>query len=141
MYFESEEECLVVHTDHLDEDVFTNDLVELLDDTHFKWLGRKDLIINSGGLKINPENLEMSILNNFGINVAFTGKPDQQLGEKLVLIIEENAANTTFDIRALEQHIEKEFSKYYKPKEVHFVKQIPRTESGKIDRSKLRNGI
>ena len=36
----------------------TNDKVELLSDTQFKWVGRNSLTINSGGIKFNPEKIE-----------------------------------------------------------------------------------
>ena len=41
--------------------IVTNDVVELIDEKTFKWLGRADNIINSGGIKIFPEKLEAEI--------------------------------------------------------------------------------
>ena len=51
--------CLVVNTpDVAEETIITNDLVEIISPTKFKWLGRFDNIINTGGVKVIPENVE-----------------------------------------------------------------------------------
>ena len=135
---DQKEGCLVINADHIEGLVYTNDLVEIVNPTQFKWIGRNDLIINSGGLKINPEELEKSLKLEFDFSCVFIGIPDQQLGEKLVLIIEENQANTTFDEVKVKRFIESGFSKYHVPKLVHVMNEIPMTPTGKTDRNKLR---
>ena len=51
--------CLVIDAYKVsDELIITNDLVELISETEFKWLGRFDSIINSGGIKLIPEQIE-----------------------------------------------------------------------------------
>ncbi|MFN7332104.1 MAG: AMP-binding protein, partial [Flavobacterium sp.] len=55
-----ERNCLVIHAPHIiaEETVVTNDLVELVNENQFVFLGRIDNVINSGGVKILPEQVE-----------------------------------------------------------------------------------
>jgi len=72
-----------------DELIITNDVVELKTSGTFDWLGRYDNIINSGGVKINPEKIERLIaLIIPNKNFFVSGIADRELGEKCTLIIE-----------------------------------------------------
>ena len=51
-------DCLVIEANYLAETIITNDRVEMVSSNQFKWLGRFDNVINSGGIKIQPEILE-----------------------------------------------------------------------------------
>ncbi len=54
--------CLVINAPHISVDpVITNDLVELFGSSQFRWLGRVDTIINTGGVKVIPEKIEATI--------------------------------------------------------------------------------
>jgi len=61
--FETDERnCLVVNVPKVNPDpVVTNDIVERINETSFRWLGRFDNIINSGGVKIIPEEVEVKL--------------------------------------------------------------------------------
>src|SRR5690606_18740842 len=72
--------------------IITNDIVEILSPISFIWKGRADFTINSGGLKIQPEEVESLISDSiqllFPSRRFFIGsKEDDQLGEKLILIL------------------------------------------------------
>src|SRR5690606_37183368 len=56
-----ERNCLVIHADFLPEPVVTNDIVEISGHNSFRWLGRFDNVINTGGIKVIPEQLERVI--------------------------------------------------------------------------------
>lgn len=136
--------CLVVEASHLPGKVVTNDVVELLNSTHFKWLGRFDTIINSGGVKIIPEKVEAEVEKAFrclNIHCDFfiSNLPDSQLGEKIILIIKEKilAAEEQEDLYTT---LQKSLSRYEIPKEVIVLKSFDMTETGKINRySTLQN--
>jgi O-succinylbenzoic acid--CoA ligase len=118
----------------------TNDLVKLLTETDFKWLGRADFVINSGGVKIHPEQLEIKIsnrINEFYPNSAFffSSKEDEKLGEKLVLFIESENFNTE-KLLNFKNSLHGSLSKFEIPKAVYILKQFTRTKSFKIDRLK-----
>ncbi|MCB0764985.1 MAG: AMP-binding protein, partial [Flavobacteriales bacterium] len=81
--------CLVVYTPHLSTTQHvTNDIVELLGDTRFRWLGRWDNVILSGGKKLHPEQLEARTVGVIPYPHYFTGTPDAMLGQAVTLVIE-----------------------------------------------------
>lgn len=124
-----ERNCLVIHAPLLiDEPIFTNDLIELVQDNQFKFLGRMDNVINSGGIKINPEQVEEKLVDKIVPRFMICGKPDSDLGEKVVLIIES-------DPFTVDDSIFKGLGKYEKPKEIHFIKKFKEAINGKL----LRN--
>lgn len=119
--------------------VQTNDLVELLGHNSFRWLGRVDFVINSGGVKLHPELLEAKaeqIIHTFFPNSAFFffGKEDGKLGEKLCLLIE--AKGVPLRVDDLLKGLREVLGRYEVPKNIFLVSQFVRTISGKINRSK-----
>lgn len=109
-----------------DEVLHTNDLAELLPDGRFKIIGRKDNMINTGGLKMQIEVLEEKIRKLFKRNFAITSVPDAKLGEAIVLLTE-----IPIDDRTLAKHL----TLYERPRHILTVKLVPLTTSSKIDRA------
>jgi O-succinylbenzoic acid--CoA ligase len=111
------------------EKIITNDIVEIVNATQFILKGRIDNVINSGGIKIFPEEVE-EILGKF-ISVPFfiASKPDEILGEKVILVLEA----TPFSI---ENNFFSELTKFQIPKEILFLESFERTETQKINRKK-----
>jgi O-succinylbenzoic acid--CoA ligase len=115
----------------------TNDRVEIIAGRKFRWLGRWDNIINTGGFKINPETVEYQIeklFHRFEISNPFfvAGMPDPKLGEKLVLIVEGNfEKNLELKIndalKSIARHVER-------PKSVVFIPDFTRTNTEKVNR-------
>jgi O-succinylbenzoic acid--CoA ligase len=82
--------------------VITNDVIDLISETEFVWRGREDFIINSGGIKINPEKIEKTLSGFFSTPFIVLGLPDNSLGEKLVIAFEkETPSNYSKAIEAL----------------------------------------
>ncbi|WP_425391562.1 AMP-binding protein [Ekhidna sp.] len=102
----------------------TNDLAEIIDSKTFKWIGRKDFVINSGGIKVNPETVEELISNQFAKDFMIGSLPDERLGQRVILLCEEDKKDIDFST----------LPKYSVPKEVYFNRQIIKTPSNKIDR-------
>jgi o-succinylbenzoate---CoA ligase len=128
--------CLIIHASHLDDpNVITNDLVEIISPTQFRWLGRADNMINSGGIKIFPEQLEKKLENMIKERFIFTGTPDGKLGEKLVLVIE---TSTPEKFETLPGLSAENLGSYEKPREVMFLEQFPETSTGKINRREIQ---
>lgn len=121
--------CLVITTPYFEEEIITNDLVEIKNETQFKWLGRFDNVINSGGIKFSPELIEAKIKSLIPNEFIISSLPDEKLGEKLILIIEGNNF-THFQLSEV-------LNKYELPKETYFLEKFPRTESGKLQRRKI----
>lgn len=130
-FFSQHENRLVIHSPLLDtKSILTNDIVELIDDKNFIFKGRADFVINSGGVKIHPEIVEKKLENTIHFPFFIAGLKDDILGEKVILCIE----STPFELN--KKDIQKKVSKYEVPKEVYFIKEFVRTESGKINRRK-----
>lgn len=123
--------CLIVNAPLVnDSPVITNDVVELYDSTHFKWLGRYDNVINSGGVKIHPEILENKVASIIPNNRFFiTSLPDEKLGQKVVMVIERG---NDFPGKEIIAQVEKVLSKYEKPKAYLMVDKFLETPTGKV---------
>ena len=121
--------CLVIHATKVSEKkIITNDVVSIISDTEFQWLGRIDHVINSGGIKIHPEAVEKKLAVRIPQRFFVAGIPDQLLGEKLVLLVEgEQSEINLNDLSGL--------SKYELPKQIYFVQKFVETETKKIQRS------
>ena len=126
--------CLAIDTEHLSfNNIKTNDVVKLISSKNFIWIGRKDFIINSGGIKINPEKIEKKISSHFTNKFIISSLNDKVLGEKVVIVFEKSIPkNYNTAIKSLD--------KYEKPKIVFFLNTFPET-NGKINRLKINNII
>lgn len=133
-----ERACLKIYAPNVNDEMLqTNDLVEIKNDKQFKFLGRIDNVINSGGAKIFPEALEALVKKEIPNEAVFIGFPDESLGQKLMLIIEGDESEEV--IRKISgTHFEKNF---HHPKEIIFIKEIPRTPNGKVNRLELYQNI
>lgn len=85
-----ERDCLVIHAPHFSETkVITNDIVELISPSQFYWHGRYDNVINTGGIKVFPEEIEPIIAEVIPHARFFvTSQPSETWGEELVLVLE-----------------------------------------------------
>ncbi|TBX67053.1 O-succinylbenzoic acid--CoA ligase [Flavobacterium silvisoli] len=120
--------CLVIHAPRISDDVIvTNDIVELVSENQFVFLGRIDNVINSGGIKLIPEQIEKKLSNKIHQRFFITSKPDHELGEKVILVVE--GTKQDFD-----ESLYNELDKYEKPKEVVFIPKFKDTATGKIMR-------
>lgn len=130
--------CLAIFAPNVNAELLiTNDLVEIKNDKQFKFLGRIDNVINSGGAKIFPEELEKLVKKEITNEAIFVGLPDERLGQKLILIIEGNQSDEVVQKISIVP-FEKNF---HKPKEIIFVDKIPRTPNGKVNRMQLYKNI
>ena len=117
--------------------VQTNDIVALISQSSFQWLGRADFAINSGGIKIFPEALEKKVESQIrsyfpGSRYFFFGKKDNKLGERLILILE--AEKEEKNAALLMENLKTTLDRYENPKEIYFSSKFSMTESGKINR-------
>lgn len=119
--------CLVISAPYIGvEKLQTKDVVELQNEHAFIFKGRLDNVINSGGIKLHPEEIEGQI-GDLGYDYFLTGVRDPELGERLVLVTDNSKANLS-----VLDHIK--LGKYQKPKEILVVPKIEKTPTGKIKR-------
>lgn len=127
-----ERDCLVISAPHVGAlELATNDVVELHTESEFLWLGRYDYVINSGGIKIFPEQLEAKLNGLITSRFFITGLPDQKLGRKVTLIFEGDQ-----DPEHLKKQIlsHSALSKYEVPKAFFGLSKFKDTKNGKLDR-------
>ncbi|WP_321515732.1 AMP-binding protein [Marinifilum fragile] len=117
----------------LDEPLLTNDVVELLDETQFVWKGRFDNVINSGGIKLFPEQIEKKLETIINQPFFIAGLPDEHLGQKVVLLIEWNDVDVN-QKKELEYKIKSLLNKYEQAREIFYVSEFQRTSTNKIQR-------
>jgi O-succinylbenzoic acid--CoA ligase len=114
----------------------TQDLAEVKDERHFIWKGRKDLVINTGGIKVSVDQLEARIGEIFeqmkiGNRFMVFSCPDDLLGEQIMLLIEGKPflKNIMHSMTVL---FDSRLDKYEIPKQVYFIDAFLDTETGKI---------
>lgn len=120
------------------EQMETNDIVEVLNANTFRWLGRADFVINSGGIKISPEEVEREIGKIYPeMRFCISSRPDTKLGNRLVLVAE----NLPIPATDLLTNLKISIRNYFAPKEVVVVESLPTNQNGKLDRLAIRNLI
>lgn len=125
---QDENNCLIINAPRIStETIKTNDLVKICNATQFEFIGRIDNVVNSGGVKLFPEQIEEKLLGKITSRFFVAGIQDEKLGEKLVLVVEgkkQNLDNSIFD----------ELNKHDKPKKIIYIDNFIETENGKIKR-------
>ena len=125
--------CLVIEREGMSTQrrVVTNDIVELRSETEFRWIGRADNVIISGGLKISPEEVENKIAGLIKSPYYIAGEKNEKWGESVVLYIEKSEF---IDTDALKGELRCLLNRHEMPGKIVFIEKIPRTENGKIKR-------
>lgn len=123
------DDCLIITAPKIsDVPIETNDVVRLISDREFIYLGRLDNVINSGGVKIYPESLEKKLSNKIGIPFFIASEKDPALGERVILIVESTESTSS---------IEESFNALHpfeRPKKIYSLPTFIYTETGKIKR-------
>lgn len=132
----SEEGTLLIDAPLVCEETLrTHDVVELRADGRFRILGRLDNIINSGGVKIQTERVEMCLRSIISTTFALTSVPDPKFGEAIVLLVERDPL---LDVEQLRVRLHGVLPRFEQPKHILMVDKIPLTETGKIARAECR---
>lgn len=129
------------------ERIQTNDVVDLPDPTHFRLLGRADRVINSGGVKIQPEPIEQLIQQVLAHNQSdglprlfVAGLPDEKLGQRVV-VVSEGVAPPDVQWTTVQAAISKKIGPYAVPKAWITVPRFAETPTGKVDQRAILAGI
>lgn len=109
----------------------TNDVVELIDSTSFCWRGRADGVINSGGIKLFPEELEALYSSALAGRAFYVRKQPHPVWGEAVELVVEGAGDEAELLSALRATIA---DPRRLPKTVRFIAELPRTSNGKIRR-------
>jgi O-succinylbenzoic acid--CoA ligase len=130
-----ERSCLVIHAPHLSgETIITNDIVNIINNKQFIWIGRYDNMINTGGIKIAAENIERKLHPYIDRNFFIAGMADDVWGQQVVMIIESPPINEA-EQAAYADLFARHLGKYEKPKQVLALGQFSYTETGKVNKN------
>ena len=133
----NENDCLIIEADHIkNSPLVTSDVVEILSTENFKWLGRSDDVINSGGVKLFPVMIENKIGDKIDRKIIIGKRSDKDLGEIVILFIEGEPFNKD-KISELHADFTRWLTKYEIPKEIIFKPEFMRNKNGKVIRSEI----
>ena len=117
----------------------TGDAYLIDDDGYFVYQARTDDMIISGGYNIAGPEIEAALLSHPAVaECAVIGVPDEERGQlvKAFVVLRPGQAG---DVRALQEHVKATIAPYKYPRAVEFRDTLPRTETGKLQRFKLRD--
>ncbi|MEY8849147.1 AMP-binding protein [Psychroserpens sp. XS_ASV72] len=124
-------DCLVIKAPKLNSDtIVTNDLIELVSENEFRHMGRRDNMINSGGVKVYPELIEYKLQDLIEQRFFIASESDKDFGQKVIMVVEGDS--TDFD-----RDIFSQLEKYEVPKAVYNIQKFMETETGKLQRQKI----
>ena len=129
---DSRKDRIHVIAKHLPDEVLLNDRLELIDDRHFKWLGRHQDMINIAGKRDSLANLNRRLLAIDGVIDGVIFFPEEQANRLVALVVAP-------DLRQSEiiQSLKKVVDPLFLPRPVYMVSGIPRLETGKIAKKQM----
>ena len=124
--------CLIINAPEVcGHELKTNDIAEISSDgRRFRIIGRKDNVIDSGGIKLHIEDIEAKLKPHLSCPFIITKKPDSKFGEIVVMLV------CSDDISSVRNVCCDVLTQYECPKVIHSVNEIPTTETGKPSRGK-----
>ncbi|MBO1199537.1 acyl--CoA ligase [Staphylococcus simiae] len=120
----------------------TGDLAHIDEDGYFWFEGRRDDIIISSGYTIGPFEVEDALTNHPAVKeCAVVAKPHDIRGNivKAFVILQPGYTAEDTLVKELQQFVKNEVAPYKYPREIEFVEDLPKTNSGKIRRVELRD--
>ncbi|MFH0880344.1 MAG: AMP-binding protein, partial [Lentisphaerota bacterium] len=120
---------------------YTGDKARMDEDGYFWFVGRRDDIIKSSGYRIGPFEVESALLTHPAVlESAVTGMPDPMRGQvvKASVVLSSGYEPSEKLVHELQAHVKAETAFYKYPRVIEFVKELPKTISGKIKRAEIR---
>jgi len=120
----------------------SGDLAHRDEDGYFWFEGRADDVIISSGYRIGPFEVESSLGEHDAVaETAVVPAPDRERGNivKAYVVPSEGADPSDGLVDDLKAHVKSELAAHEYPREVEFVEELPKTVTGKIRRTELRD--
>ncbi|WAI88216.1 Acetyl-coenzyme A synthetase [Psychrobacter sp. SC65A.3] len=125
-----------------DDYYLTGDVVERHSDGSYWFSGRDDDIIITAGYRVGPTDVENTVLEHEAVaESAAVGVPDEVRGHtiKSYVVLKDGIKGTDEIAKEIQDLVRRRLSTHAYPREVEFVKELPKTPSGKIQRFLLRS--
>lgn len=119
----------------------TGDVFHLDEEGYFWFKARSDDMIVSGGYNISGPEVEEGLLTHEAVfECAVVSAPDEKRGNiaKAFVVLHDGKGGSPELIKTLQDHVKASIAPYKYPRAIEFVAQLPKTETGKIQRFKLR---
>jgi len=127
----NDKDCLVIDAPKLvNSSIVTKDVIELLAENQFEIIGRYDNMINTGGVKVFPESIEKKLQGLMASQFIIASESDDDLGQKVIMIVEDDEANINKDIFS-------QLEKFEVPKAIYAIPKFFKTRTGKLQRKKI----
>jgi acetyl-CoA synthetase len=110
---------------------------------YYWFVGRDDDVIKSSGYRIGPFEVESALQEHPAVlECAVTGVPDLERGTvvKATIVLAKGYAGDDALAQELQDHVKRITAPYKYPRVIEFVKELPKTISGKIRRVEIREG-
>ncbi|WP_439026027.1 acyl-CoA synthetase [Haloarchaeobius sp. DT45] len=133
---EKTEECFV------NDWYLSGDLAHMDEDGYFWFEGRADDVILSSGYRIGPFEVESSLGEHPAVaEAAVVPKPHEERGNivKAYVVLTDEYEGSDSLVTELQNHVKDELSAHEYPREIEFVDELPKTVTGKIRRTELRD--
>ncbi len=120
----------------------TGDMAWRDSDGYFWFEGRNDDVIKCSGYRIGPFEVESALLTHPSVlECAITAVPDPVRGQvvKATVVLTKGWEPSDELKKELQNHVKKNTAPYKYPRVLEFVKELPKTTSGKIKRGEIRN--
>lgn len=116
----------------------TGDLVQIMSDGNYKYLGRKDRQIKTRGYRVELDEVEVTLLSHSCVQeAAVYVVPDDQ-GTHMIKAAVTATDGMNLTVEMLTNHLAKRLPSYAIPAEITIIHEFPRTSTGKIDRRSLQ---
>jgi acetyl-CoA synthetase len=123
---------------------YTGDKAKLDDDGYFWFEGRSDDVITSSAYRIGPFEVESALVDHPAVvEAAVVGKDDPDRTQIVLAFVILAAGHEPSEalVAELQDHVKTITAPYKYPREIRFVDELPKTISGKIRRSELRERL
>jgi len=120
---------------------YPGDIYVHREDGRLEYKSRRDDLIISSGYNIPGPEVEQVLAERDAVSeVAVVGSPDEERGQivKAFVVLAEGHGGSDDLVAELQEHVKNTLAPYKYPREIEFVEELPRTETGKIQRVKLR---
>ncbi len=131
----NDKNCLVIEAPKLSSEIIeTKDVVNLISNNEFELIGRYDNMINTGGVKVFPELIEMKLQGLLGSRFFIASEVDNDFGEKVILVIEDEESDFNTEVFS-------QLDKHEIPKSIYHIPKFFETGTGKIQRQKILDSV
>ncbi|HVB93150.1 MAG TPA: acyl-CoA synthetase [Acidimicrobiales bacterium] len=114
--------------------VMPGDFATVEADGSITLLGRGSIVINSGGEKIFPEEVESAVRSHPDVMDAIVcGAPDERWGQTVAAIIQPRVGHEAPSLESIQEHCRSTIAGYKLPRRLHVVETVERSPSGKPD--------